>query len=243
MTATADRPDTRRTLRRLAMTLPLLWPAAAPAGAAIEPLPAIVAAAKHFLARQAGGVFSRQEITINSPDLRLKLAACDRPLEAFLPPGGQPWGNTSVGVRCAGSKPWTVYLTAAVKGMRKVVVLRRALPRGAILSDGDLALEEREVTDRRDAYLYDIDRAAGMVTKRALAADAVLSARMLEAPLLVHRGQQVVLLAESEGLEVRMAGTALSNGAEGEWVRCKNSVSNRIVEGLVIRPGVIQVNM
>lgn len=243
MTAKIDRLDTGQSLRRVALTLALLWPVVAPADAGIEPLPALVAAAEHFLAQQAAGDFSRHEITISSPDPRLKLAACDRPLVAFLPPGGQLWGNTSVGVRCAGSKPWTVYLTAAVKGMRKVVVLRRAVPRGAMLSPGDLALEEREVTDRPDAYLYDIDRAAGMIAKRALATHAVLSATMLGAPLLVRRGQQIILLARTAGLEVRMSGTALSDGAEGEVVRCKNAASNRIVEGLVIRPGVIQVTM
>lgn len=230
-------------LTRAALALSLLLPGVLAAGEAIEPLPAITSTAQRFLAAQAAGDFPHYEIAVSDPDPRLKLAACDESLQAFLPPGGQPRGNTTVGVRCAGSKPWTLYLPAVVKGMRQVVVLRRPLPRGASLSAGDLALEEREVTERPQAYLYDLDHAAGMIARRPLAAQTALSPSMLDAPLLVRRGQQVILLAEAAGIEVRVSGTALSDGAEGEVVHCKNSVSKRIVEGLVIEPGVIRVSM
>ncbi|RAE77565.1 flagellar basal body P-ring formation protein FlgA, partial [Burkholderia multivorans] len=41
------------------------------------------------------------------------LAACTT-LEPFLPTGARLWGRTTVGVRCAGERPWTVYLQAKV---------------------------------------------------------------------------------------------------------------------------------
>ena len=47
-------------------------------------------------------------------DSRLRLAACDAPLEAFQPDGGRTLGSTTVGVQCAGSKPWTLYVPVKV---------------------------------------------------------------------------------------------------------------------------------
>jgi flagella basal body P-ring formation protein FlgA len=229
-------------MRGVIVSALLLGAAAAAYGAAESPAD-IAAAVRSFLKEQATADFAHYQITVSALDPRLQLPACETPLKAFLPPGGQPWGNTSVGVRCTGHKPWTVYVPAAVKGLRKVVVVTRPLPRGAVIAAGDLALEEREVTDRPNAYLYDASHAAGMIAKRALPADTALSVTMLDAPLLVRRGQQVILLAQAAGIEVRMSGTALGDGAEGELVRVRNSRSKRIVEGLVIKPGVIRVSM
>jgi flagella basal body P-ring formation protein FlgA len=152
-------------------------------------------------------------------------------------------GNTTIGVRCNGDNPWTIYVPTYVKAMHKVVITTRPILRRSTISKDDIRLEERDITASTDTYIDNPEDALGMLAKRDLAGSMVLTANMLAAPLLVHRGQQVVILAEGPGLEVRMGGIALMDGTEGQIIRAKNKLSKKMVEGRVIQPGIIKVNM
>lgn len=204
---------------------------------------AIKAAARAFVAQQIERAFPVHTIEVNDLDSRLKLAACDVPLEGFLPPGGRLPGTTTVGVRCSGSKPWTIYMPAMVKVIRQVVVAKHPVLRGTPIGKDDVALEEREIGGNIDSYIFDTAHVLGKIAKRPMSAATVLTTNMLAAPLLVRRGQQIIILAEGSGIEVRMPGTALMDGTEGQWVRVQSTHSKRTVEGLVIEPGIIKVNM
>lgn len=187
--------------------------------------------------------YPHHAIKVGHLDPRLKLAACNVPLKGFLPAGGQLFGNTTIGIRCAGISPWTIYVPASVKAMRKVVITTRPILRKSTITNEDIRLEERDITTGSDTYIYSPEHVMGKIARRALPASTALTPNMLDKPLLVHRGQQVVILAKGPGLEVRMAGTALMDGAEGQIIRAKNKLSKRTVEGQVIRPGIIRVNM
>ena len=204
---------------------------------------AIKDAARAFIGQEIERDFPNHKIVIDDLDPRLKLAACDTALEGFLPPGARLLGATTLGVRCSGSKPWTIYVSATVKAISKIVVAKRPLLRGTVITKNDVALVEREITSYGGAYIYDIDHVLGKIAKRTMSQANPLSPDMLKTPLLVRRGQQVTILAEAGGIEVRMVGTALSDGAEGQSVRVQNTHSKRTVEGQVVQPGVIRVNM
>lgn len=211
-------------------------------GASIQPPLAIKETARIFIDQQIGRDFPKHETLIGNLDPRLKLTACDKPLEGFLPPGGRLPGNTTIGIRCAGGKPWTIYVPVAVTATRKIAITNRPILRGATITKDDIVLEYREVA-ANGSYISDPEHVLGKIAKRSLPAAAALEADMLSAPLLVRRGQQVIILAEDSGLAVRMAGTSLMDGAEGQLIHVQNSISKRTVEGLVIQPGIVRVNM
>lgn len=208
-----------------------------------QSLRSIEETAQAFIEHQIEREFPNHEIDVNDLDSRLKLTTCDAPLEGFLPPGGHLPGNTTVGIRCPGSKPWTVYVSATVKATREVVITKRPILSGSSITKSDIALEKREVTGNTDAYIYDPAHVLGKIAKRPLTSATALTPGMLDAPLMVHRGQQITILAEEPGIEIRMTGTALMDGAEGQVVRAQNGLSKRTVEGLAIQPGIIRVNM
>lgn len=203
----------------------------------LQPHVAMRDAAAEFLARQTSDSAISPRIDVARPDPRLRLAACELPLETFLPPGGRLAGNIVVGVRCSGASPWTVYLSASVRLFHEVVVLNRPLPRGVVLQPGDLRMEARDTTSLHGGYFDAVEQATGMLSRRSLSAGTVLTHNAIEAPRLVQRGQQVVLLARAGGLEVRSAGKALSDGAEGQLIKVRNTRSSRVVEALVTAPG------
>jgi flagella basal body P-ring formation protein FlgA len=70
-----------------------------------------------------------------------------------------------------------------------------------------------------------------------------LTPRSLKQQKIVQRGEQVILVAQAGSMEVRMNGMAMEDATLGDKIKVKNSSSNRVVEGVVQAPGVVQVTM
>lgn len=202
----------------------------------------ITAAAREFLGAKLRGVYTSYQIEIGALDPRLRLVPCPEPLHAFLPPGSRLPGNTTVGVSCSGTSPWTIYIPAKAKAMNDVVVLRRLVTRDTPISGDDIGLESREI-EATGEYIQDPTQVVGKLAKRPLAANTVLTPSMLSAPRLVRRGQEVVLVATMPGMDVRVQGIALDEGGAGDRIKVRNVSSNRVVEATVIQAGIAQVAM
>jgi flagella basal body P-ring formation protein FlgA len=208
-----------------------------------QSIPSIKAAAQKFITNKIAQEYPHHVIEVGAIDPRLKLSACDSPLDEFIAPGSGLLGRVTIGVRCLGNKPWTIYVPALVKGIRKVVITTHPILRNTSVAQEDICLEERTITANTSDYIYKPEQILGKIIVRTLPASTALKLNMLSAPILVRRGQQVIILAEETGLEVRMAGTALMDGTSGQTIRVINSLSKRTVEGRVIQPGLIKVNM
>ncbi|WP_412852473.1 flagellar basal body P-ring formation chaperone FlgA [Ectothiorhodospira shaposhnikovii] len=206
----------------------------------------ILTAAGTFLGQQARahhGEYVDVRINRGSLDPRLRLRACDGPLETFLPPGTRMTGHTTVGVRCTTPSPWSLFVPMQIVVRGEVVVLERALPRGTLISEGDIRLELRDLGSMHGGYLTEPTAVTNMVLRRALPAGTALSPQMVEPQRLVQRGQKVMLVAQNTAISVRMEGQALADGAYGDRVQVRNLSSRRIVEGRVLSAGVVGVNM
>jgi len=125
--------------------------------------------------------------------------------------------------------------------MRPVLVARQALPRGHLLAKSDLVLEERDVSRLAGGFVTNTDSVTGQRLKRQLVSGSVLSPAMLETQVVVKRGQSVTLVVKNDKLNIRMAGTALMDGAIDQRIRVENTVSRRIVEGFVRSPEYVEV--
>lgn len=79
---------------------------------AYQNLDAVRQTADHFLREQTTGLPGKVSIILGEV-VSEKMPACSA-LEAFLPPGTRLWGTTTVGVRCVGERPWTLYLQARI---------------------------------------------------------------------------------------------------------------------------------
>jgi flagella basal body P-ring formation protein FlgA len=183
------------------------------------------------------------EVEVGALDRRLRLAACPQALRAYLPPGGRTVGNTTVGIRCEGPRPWSLYVPVKIRVYREVLTTTRPLSRGERLAAGDLRPVRRDIASLRGGYLTDPTQALGRVVRRRLASDTVLSAAVIESPILVKRGQDVTLVSETGSIRVQIRGKALMDGASGDRIRVRNPRSKRIVEGTVVSAGVVRVNM
>jgi flagella basal body P-ring formation protein FlgA len=183
------------------------------------------------------------EIEVGRLDPRLRLKACDTALQPFLPSGARLEGKLSVGVRCPDHRPWTVYLPAWVRIFAKALVTARPLSRGATVDADDIVAVRLEVSKLNRGYYLEPADVIGKILRRSLPTGRALTPHVLRAPLMVRRGDNVIILAESTGLQVRMKGEALQDAARGQRVSVRNLRSKRVVEGTAVEPGLVQVVM
>ncbi len=207
--------------------------------------PADIAAAAETFARtrlveapESANVDS--EVKAANLDPRLRLARCETPLEPFLPSGSQIRGNSSVGVRCPDTPGWTIYVPVTVQSWAEVLVLVRSLPRGATVTEADVTTQRQEVSRLARGWIGSLDDLTDRRLARATAAGAILTPSVLETAPVVKRGEQVTLRASAGGIEIHASGVALADAGLGQRVSVRNQSSQRVVEGRVVGPGIVE---
>ena len=186
---------------------------------------------------------ARHEIQVNPIDPRLRLAACDRDLTQKLESPEQPVGRVTVRVSCEGSTPWSVFIPAQVRIFRAVAVLKNPLKRNSVIGPDDFAMIEQDVGLLNRGYILDPQQVIGKKLTRPMQADQVLTPSQLQMAESIRRGDQVVILASSSGISVRMQGEALSDGALGQQISVRNLSSQRVIRARVVGPGQVEVGM
>ena len=202
---------------------------------------AIAHAAEAFLESKLGQRDGNTTIRAGMLDRRLRLAACDAPLESFLRPGTRIGARTTIGVRCTGTRSWKVYVPVEVAVRRTVWVARHALPRGHLLTAADLVADERDIARTTASYVTDRDVLIGQRLKSSILAGRALTRQLIEADVMVQHGQRVTLGVLSGNITIRMAGKALADGAVNQRIRVENLNSGRVVEGIVRTRELVEV--
>ncbi|MCB1740480.1 MAG: flagellar basal body P-ring formation protein FlgA [Gammaproteobacteria bacterium] len=224
------------------MLFGLLTIAPAEADFQTEPLARIRGVVEAFAIAQGDSDDSR-EARVTALDSRLRLARCDRPLEAFWPPGARSNGATTIGVRCSGSRSWKIYVPVNVKVKRTVMVTARALAVGERLRASDLVSEQRDISQLRGRYLQSLDAYLGHEIARPVGAGAVLTTRHLRAPKVVERGQKVTVSVGNAAWRITMDGVAVDEGGIGDLIRIRNQSTRRIVHGRIVAAGRVRVEL
>lgn len=202
---------------------------------------AIATAAVEYLQARTGVGDPRVILKAGQLDPRLNLPRCSRPLEGFLRGGTEIRTRTIVGVRCGGDAPWKVYVPVDVIVMDSVLVTARTLPGGQVPGPDDVRIETRDVSRLASGYLSSADELAGQRLKSQVHAGRVITPAMLQADMVIRRGQTVTLLVSDARVNIRMSGKALTDGAVNQRIRVENAVSKRVVEGLVRSPEHVEI--
>lgn len=195
------------------------------------------AAAQHAsaMARDRAPEGTRVEIEPARLDSRLRLARCASEIETFDPPGARFGNRVSVGVRCPDG--WSLYVPVNIAVYADVVVLERAVARGATLSAGDIGMANRDVSGLRHAYLRHPEQAIGQLLRRPVTPGHVLHGGLLDQPNLIRRGDRVTIEAGASGFAITSEGEALADAAAGDRLKVRNLGSKQVIEGIVDESG------
>jgi flagella basal body P-ring formation protein FlgA len=123
-----------------------------------------------------------------------------------------------------------------------VVTVTRTIERGAILKDGDIAIERRARAEIGRDIITDRDLAVGLAARAALQPGRPIRSADLMKPELVTRNDSVTLVYEVPGVMITARGKAIEGGAEGDIVNVLNEQSKRTVQGVVSGPGRVTVS-
>ena len=206
-----------------------------------HPTDDIAKVAESFLRERLGNPNTGTDVRVGMLDKRMKLANCDYPLEAFLRRGSKISSRTTIGIRCNGSKPWKIYLPVDVIVNREIWVARHSLPRGHLLTVDDLMLDTRDVSRMKSGYVADQATLVGQRLKSSILAGRELSLQLIVADDVIRRGQTVTLVVAAGGINIRVVGKALSDGAINQRIRVENLSSGRVIEGIVRSRELVEV--
>jgi flagellar basal body P-ring formation protein FlgA len=181
-------------------------------------------------------------ISAKALDPRLKLPLCKQQLQAHMPYSNLKSSNTTVGVRCEGEQPWSLYVPVTVQIYREVAVASRPLAQGEKISADDVEMQRMDISHLAGGYLTQANIAIGQISTRPIQLGRPLLSNLLKAPTIIRRGQTITMLAKQSSFEVRSMGESLMDGAVGERIKVRNRRSKRIVEGVVAKNGVVFIN-
>ncbi|WP_028222981.1 flagellar basal body P-ring formation chaperone FlgA [Paraburkholderia oxyphila] len=200
----------------------------------------IRATALAFLQQQAAGLPGKVSVTV-PPVFPRGLAACAA-LEPFMPPGARMWGRTTVGVRCVGAKPWTLYVVGRVAVDITYYVAARQIDAGQILSAADFMPREGDLASLPQTIITDPTQANGAVALARITAGLPLRTDMLRSASSVVIGQTVRVIAVGSNFTISSEGSVLNNAAPGQMVRVRTA-GGQIISGVVKDAGTVQVQI
>ena len=194
-------------------------PLAGPARAAIE----------SFVQGQTAGLPGKVTIAVEAPATS-PLPAC-AVLEPFLPQGVAPWGRFSLGVRCAGERPWTRFVSAQVAVEGSYFVAAEVIDAGRALDARDFIERTGDLARLPRSVITDAAQLEGMMAANRIAQGTPLRREMLRAPVVIQQGQTVRLVARGQGFSASTEGSAMTRAAVGATLQVKTA-GGRLVRGV-----------
>ena len=190
-----------------------------------------------FVRAQTQTLPGKVTIEVAEIDRHIVLPACPA-LEAFLPPGTQLNGNSSVGVRCISKHAWSLFVQVNVKTSLNILTANKTLQLGQTVRAEDLSSINSDTL--QSGALTEPEQAVGKIMKYGIAAGQILRHDMLRAPYTVKQGQTVQIRITGAGFRINSEGHALNNAAEGGTASVR-TVSGQTVSGIV-KGGIIEIS-
>ncbi|MBN3858199.1 flagellar basal body P-ring formation protein FlgA [Paraburkholderia sp. Ac-20340] len=200
----------------------------------------IRATALTFLQQQSAGLPGKVEVSV-SPVFPRGLAACAS-LEPFMPPGARSFGRTTIGVRCVGAKPWTLYVQARVAVQITYYVASRQINPGEALSAVDYVPRDGDLATLPQTVITDPSQANGAIALMRITSGLPLRSDMLRSAASVVIGQTVKVVAEGPNFTISSEGSVLNNAAPGQLVRVRTP-NGQIISGVVKDASTVQVQI
>ncbi|MCP4639010.1 MAG: flagellar basal body P-ring formation protein FlgA [bacterium] len=133
----------------------------------------------------------------------------------------------------------TVHCRATIDAYADVVVAAEDIPRGAVIAAKNLGVEKRSVATLRPGTLDFPEELVGYVARSTIFPGTVMTKRHVMPRKIVKRNQMVIVEARVGGLLVQTRGRAMTDGCEGDTLRCQNVDSKEEFIGTVRRDGVV----
>lgn len=144
-------------------------------------------------------------------------------------------------VTCPDAQGWTQTVAVKTAVNMPVVVAMQTLERGSIIAAQDVVLRVQDIAPLNGQFFTTSDEVLGQTVKRRISAAQIVNSAQLEQPIMVERGQSVLMVARQNGIEASTTGEAMKQGRKGDVIRVRNVSSQRTVDAIVVSPGVVHI--
>jgi flagella basal body P-ring formation protein FlgA len=141
--------------------------------------------------------------------------------------------------RCNDTPGWRYEYIVRARVTAMVAIASGPVAANEALTDAQVTIERRDISNIADP-ISSPQEAVGQMSRRMLRAGDILRSGQLSSPVLVKRGDAVMMVARREGIEVSTAGEALDAGARGAMIRVRNAGSGQVVRMRVAGPGTVE---
>lgn len=188
------------------------------------------------------GPYQTSQYTIGHIDNRLRLAACEQPIDVtpYRPP--LKAGRNVLKVSCSLPKPWKLLVPVTLNVYDRVVVSNQSLSIGTELTNQLLRFEQRPINQIRSGYFSEKSSLLGLTLKRPLIAGQILQSSMLKKPEWISKNQEVTIQNKGALVQIKTNGIALSGGSHGDRIQVKNKQSQKVISARIIGRGLVEVN-
>jgi len=135
----------------------------------------------------------------------------------------------------------SIQVVADIAAMIDAVVSTRFLKTEELIDMGDLKTVGLRVQQVNHPFITDQGEVIGKSASRPLPPDTPLRSAFLKLPLLIKKGDRVLVEARRGGLSIRVYGVTKSNGQLGQTVMVANLDSGRELRAKVVAPNLVQV--
>lgn len=132
-------------------------------------------------------------------------------------------------------------LRGRMQEVTAVPVLRRSSGAGTTLTADDIMWMDIPMNRVGRNILLSSDDLVGQATRRPLQANTPLRITDVQRPVLIKKGETVMVRVINRNLAITMTGRALDNGGKGDMIRIVNTSSHQTIEGLVTGAGRVNV--
>lgn len=177
------------------------------------------------------------EVAVGAIDPRLRLPPCPG-LEVGLPPTNA--AVMTVKVQCPDAG-WTIYVPVRLHAWVDAVVAAANLPPNIKLTPELMTRGRADMFAGNGGLLTEPAEAEGKILRVGLLAGAPILSPFLEMPIVVHRGQRVLLTLTASTMTIKAPALALEDGRVGESIAVENPDTKKAIQATVSGSGTVEM--
>jgi flagella basal body P-ring formation protein FlgA len=135
----------------------------------------------------------------------------------------------------------TIQVVADIAAMIDAVVVTRFLKTDELIEMDDLKTVQMRVHQVNHPFITDQGEVIGKSASRPLPPDTPLRPAFVKLPLVIKKGDRVLIEARRGGLSIRAYGVTKSSGQVGQTVMVANLDSGRELRAKVVAPSLVEV--
>ncbi|AKH65549.1 MULTISPECIES: flagellar basal body P-ring formation chaperone FlgA [Photorhabdus] len=179
---------------------------------------------------------NHQKISVEIRTPEQQWPQCESP-EIHPAVGGQNWGNISLPIVCHQKRK---FIQVAVSVTGHYWVTRRALSRNDVLSEKDFQIRSGLLEKLPSDLIVNKNEIKNSVAIRNIPAGQAITRNMLRRPWAVRAGQNVGVIVQGKGFQIRNEGKAINNAATSDKVRVRMN-SGHVITGQALENGSVKI--